>query len=69
MLTGDVNLMNVVDPQVRFARVQETLRQADVLFGNLECCLGGRGRDRQGLCLGVLRGETGAGGTRARSVR
>ena len=38
MLTGDVNLMNVVDPQVPFARVQETLRQADVLFGNLECC-------------------------------
>ena len=38
MLTGDVNLMNVVDPKVPFARVQETLRHADVLFGNLECC-------------------------------
>src|SRR5260221_810228 len=37
MLTGDVNLMNVIDPQVPFARVTETLRQADVLFGNLEC--------------------------------
>src|SRR2546427_6286793 len=38
MLTGDINLMNVTDPQVPFARVKDTLRQADVLFGNLECC-------------------------------
>ena len=38
MLTGDVNLMNVTDPEVPFARVTDTLRQADVLFGNLECC-------------------------------
>src|SRR5262247_1170009 len=38
MLTGDVNLMNVADPQVPFALVGDTLRQADVLFGNLECC-------------------------------
>jgi len=38
MLTGDVNLMNVTDPQVPFTRVKDTLRQADVLFGNLECC-------------------------------
>lgn len=38
MLTGDVNLMNVTDPQVPFARITDTLRQADVLFGNLECC-------------------------------
>src|SRR5262249_43822693 len=39
MCTGDVNLMNVTDPTVPFARVSETLRRADVLFGNLECCL------------------------------
>src|SRR6266849_821570 len=39
MLTGDINLMNVTDPQVPFARVRDTLRQADVLFGNLECCV------------------------------
>ena len=38
MLTGDVNLMNVIDPQVPFALVRDTLRRADVLFGNLECC-------------------------------
>jgi poly-gamma-glutamate synthesis protein (capsule biosynthesis protein) len=38
MLTGDVNLMNVTDPRVPFARVADTLRRADVLFGNLECC-------------------------------
>src|SRR5437773_6210373 len=38
MLTGDINLMNVTDPQVPFAQVTPTLRRADVLFGNLECC-------------------------------
>jgi len=38
MLTGDVNLMNVTDPRVPFARVADTLGRADVLFGNLECC-------------------------------
>ena len=38
MLTGDVNLMNVTDPEVPFARVKDTLGRADVLFGNLECC-------------------------------
>lgn len=27
MLTGDINLMNVTDPQVPFARVKDTLRQ------------------------------------------
>jgi len=39
ILTGDVNLMNVTDPAVPFARVLDTLRTADALFGNLECCL------------------------------
>jgi poly-gamma-glutamate capsule biosynthesis protein CapA/YwtB (metallophosphatase superfamily) len=38
MLTGDVNLMNVTDAKVPFARIGDTLRRADVLFGNLECC-------------------------------
>src|SRR4029453_11071684 len=38
MLPGDVNLMNVTDPKVPFALIGDTLRQADVLFGNLECC-------------------------------
>src|SRR5215469_7181854 len=38
MVTGDVNLMNVADPRVPFALIRDTLRQADVLFGNLECC-------------------------------
>jgi poly-gamma-glutamate synthesis protein (capsule biosynthesis protein) len=53
MLTGDVNLMNVTDPQVPFARVTDTLRQADVLFGNLECCFyepaTGHSLDREGF--------------------
>ena len=39
LLTGDVNLMNVDDPRVPFARVAATLRAADLLFGNFECCL------------------------------
>jgi poly-gamma-glutamate synthesis protein (capsule biosynthesis protein) len=39
LFTGDVNLMNVTDPAVPFAQVGDTLRAADVLFGNLECCL------------------------------
>jgi poly-gamma-glutamate synthesis protein (capsule biosynthesis protein) len=37
-LTGDINLMNVTDPRVPFARVVSTLKQADVRFANLECC-------------------------------
>jgi poly-gamma-glutamate capsule biosynthesis protein CapA/YwtB (metallophosphatase superfamily) len=39
ILTGDVNLVNVVDPKVPFARVGNELRKSDVVFGNLECCL------------------------------
>jgi poly-gamma-glutamate capsule biosynthesis protein CapA/YwtB (metallophosphatase superfamily) len=39
ILTGDVNLMNVDDPAVPFARVVETISKADVAFANLECCL------------------------------
>jgi poly-gamma-glutamate capsule biosynthesis protein CapA/YwtB (metallophosphatase superfamily) len=39
MLTGDINLMGVEDPSVPFRRVADTFRKADVVFGNLECCL------------------------------
>lgn len=39
LLTGDINLMNVVDPTTPFAQIGGALREADVLFGNLECCL------------------------------
>ncbi len=39
MFTGDINLMNVTDPALPFGRIVDTLRSADVLFGNLECCL------------------------------
>lgn len=39
VFTGDVNLMNVADPAAPFARVVDVLGRADVLFGNLECCL------------------------------
>jgi poly-gamma-glutamate capsule biosynthesis protein CapA/YwtB (metallophosphatase superfamily) len=38
-LTGDINLMKVTDGAVPFARVADELRKADVMFGNLECCL------------------------------
>jgi poly-gamma-glutamate synthesis protein (capsule biosynthesis protein) len=39
MLTGDINLMGVEDPAAPFRSVRETLGKADVVFGNLECCL------------------------------
>lgn len=39
ILTGDVNLMGVKDPAVPFRHVAATLKEADVVFGNLECCL------------------------------
>jgi poly-gamma-glutamate capsule biosynthesis protein CapA/YwtB (metallophosphatase superfamily) len=38
MFMGDVNLMNVTDPQAPFGKVTEVLKQADVRFANLECC-------------------------------
>jgi len=38
LLTGDVNLMNVTDPTLPFAQIGGVLNEADVLFGNLECC-------------------------------
>jgi poly-gamma-glutamate capsule biosynthesis protein CapA/YwtB (metallophosphatase superfamily) len=39
ILTGDINLMNVDDPAVPFARVQDDFHAADIVFSNLECCL------------------------------
>ncbi len=39
VLTGDVNLMNVTDPEVPFRRVAAEFRAADVVFSNMECCL------------------------------
>lgn len=39
ILTGDLNLMNVTDPEVPLGRVRAALREADIVFGNLECCL------------------------------
>ena len=39
ILTGDVNLMNVDEPLVPFARVHDEFRAADIVFSNLECCL------------------------------
>jgi poly-gamma-glutamate capsule biosynthesis protein CapA/YwtB (metallophosphatase superfamily) len=39
ILTGDVNLMNVTDATVPFRQIAAELHTADVVFGNLECCL------------------------------
>src|ERR1044071_2793518 len=39
MLLGDVNLMNVENPAVPFRLVGPELRDADIVFANLECCL------------------------------
>jgi len=39
ILTGDINLMGVTNPAVPFRHVATVLKEADVVFGNLECCL------------------------------
>ncbi|MSQ70950.1 MAG: CapA family protein [Betaproteobacteria bacterium] len=39
ILTGDLNLMGVTDPDVPFRRVKSEFLAADLVFGNLECCL------------------------------
>jgi poly-gamma-glutamate synthesis protein (capsule biosynthesis protein) len=39
ILAGDVNLMNVADPEVPFRHVAAQLHAADVALANLECCL------------------------------
>ena len=39
ILVGDVNLMNVADAREPFAQVGPHLRDADLVFANLECCL------------------------------
>ena len=53
ILTGDVNLMNVTDPAVPFARVAAEFRAADIVFSNFECCLydppQGRSIDSEGF--------------------
>lgn len=38
-LTGDINLLGNTDPKVPFAKVGPTLRAADLVISNLECCL------------------------------
>src|SRR5437667_2069994 len=53
ILTGDVNLINVSDPAVPFALVEEEFRAADIVFCNLECCLyqppGGHSVEHEGF--------------------
>ena len=39
ILIGDVNLVGVTDPDVPFSKIATTLKSADVVFANLECCL------------------------------
>jgi len=39
ILTGDVNLMNVTDPDVPFKRVVKEFHSTDVVLSNFECCL------------------------------
>ena len=63
ILTGDINLMNVTDPVVPFALVESEFRAADLVFGNLECCLceppNGHSPDREGFFADPLvAGET-----------
>lgn len=46
ILIGDVNLVGVTDPDVPFSRIAPTLKEADVVFANLECCLYESSRQR-----------------------
>ena len=39
LLTGDINLMNVVDPDVPFRKIAPILAAADIRISNLECSL------------------------------
>ena len=39
ILMGDVNLMDVTNPAEPFRKILGELHAADVVFGNLECCL------------------------------
>ena len=60
ILTGDINLMNVTDPAVPFAMVGNEFRDADLVFGNLECCLctppNGHSDDNEGFFADPLVG-------------
>lgn len=38
-LTGDVNLMNVTNPDTPFCQLRSAFGSADLIFSNLECCL------------------------------
>jgi hypothetical protein len=37
VLTGDVNLMDVIDPAVPFVNFADEFRASDLVFSNLEC--------------------------------
>ena len=39
LLAGDINLLGVENPAVTFKQVTPTLKAADAVFANLECCL------------------------------
>jgi len=60
ILTGDINLMNVTDPAAPFALVGHEFRAADLVFGNLECCLcpqpNGHSADNEGFFADPLVG-------------
>ena len=53
MLTGDINLMNVAEPDVPFRLIAPVLTQADFVFANLECCFysppGGHALENEGF--------------------
>ncbi len=53
ILTGDINLMNVTDPDIPFRQVAAEFHATDVVLSNLECCLydppGGHSVDSEGF--------------------
>lgn len=61
VLTGDVNLMKETNPRGPFAQVAATLKAANVVFGNLECCIyaptGARSVSDEGFYAAPAMGE------------
>ena len=61
VLTGDVNLMKETNPRGPFAQVSASLKTANVVFGNLECCIyvpgGARSVSDEGFYAAPAMGE------------
>ncbi len=62
ILTGDINLLGVNDPKIPFAQIGPTLKKADLVISNFECCLYEPDEERsihdEGFYANLASGET-----------